>query len=289
MNEATGNRQQGTDASVAASTARHGDSVTTSHQSPVTSHQGTGGTGPSTPLRCAQDDKNGTVSAVGGGVPDAPRADPKKRPERKKAEPGRGFAVKYIYPILWWILRICLPLYHWPSFRGRENLPEGPCVICANHSGFADPLWVFLLMKTRMPPWTMARKSLFEKPVFGRFLAAFRAFPVDRDNADMAAVKKSLSVLKQGEKLLIFPEGTRVKKGKKSEPKSGAVLLAQRAGAPLVPVYITHGRKPFQPIRVVMGPAYTPAYSSRRPDAAELERHTAELMEKIYRLGNPEI
>ena len=202
-----------------------------------------------------------------------------------KKEPGNGFAVRYIYPILWWILRIFMPLYHWPTFRGRENLPSGPCVICGNHSGFADPLWVFLLMKTRFPPWTMARSSLFEKPVFGRFLAAFRAFPVDRDNVDIAAVKKSLSVLKNGEKLLIFPEGTRVKKGKKSEPKSGAVLLAQRAGVPLVPVYITHGRKPFQPIRVVMGEAYTPAYTSRRPDGAELDRHTAELMEKVYRLG----
>lgn len=227
--------------------------------------------------------------AVGGGAPDAPRSDPKKGPEKKKTEPGRGFAVNYVYPILWWILRICMALYHWPRFRGREHLPEGPCVICANHSGFADPLWVFLLMKTRFPPWTMSKKSVMDKPVLGPFLRAFRAFPVDRDNVDMAAIKKSLSVLKNGEKLLIFPEGTRVKNGKKSEPKSGAVLLAQRAGVPLVPVYITHGRKPFQPIKVVMGEAYTPAYSSRRPDAAELERHTKELMEKIYRLGNSEI
>ena len=131
----------------------------------------------------------------------------------------------------------------------------------------------------------MARKSLFEKPVFGPFLRTFRAFPVDRDNPDMGAIKKSLTVLKNGEKLLIFPEGTRVKNGKKSEPKSGAVMLAQRAGVPLVPIYITHGRKPFQPIKVVMGEAYTPEYSSRRPDSAELEEKTAELMAKVYRLG----
>ena len=260
MNQGTGNREQGT-----------GDRRTDS----------------SAPLRSAQNNGPRTAqnNAVGGGAHDAPRTEPEKRQEKKKTEPGRGFAVKYIYPILWWLLRICLALYHWPSFIGRENLPKGPCVICGNHSGFADPLWVFLLMKTRFPPWTMARKSLFEKPVFGRFLLAFRAFPVDRDNADMAAVKKSLSVLKQGEQLLIFPEGTRVKKGKKSEPKSGAVLLAQRAGVPLVPVYITHGRKPFQPIKVVMGEPWTPAYSSRRPDAAELEALTAELMEKVYALG----
>ena len=208
-----------------------------------------------------------------------------EKQQKKKTEPGRGFAVKYIYPIFYFCFWAFLRLYPWPSFRGRENLPEGPCVICANHSGFADPLWVFLLMGTREPPWTMAKKSVMDKPLFGRFLMAFRAFPVDRDSVDLAAVKKSLSVLKNGEKLLTFPEGTRVKKGKKSEPKSGAVLLAQRAGVPLVPVYITHGRKPFQPIQVVMGEAYTPDYSSRRPDAAELEQHTAELMEKVRALG----
>lgn len=233
----------------------------------------------SAPLRAGQND------TVGGGAHDAPRSDAERSSGKKKTEPGRGFAVKYIYPIFYFCFWAFLRFYHWPSFRGRENLPEGPCVICANHSGFADPLWVFLLMGTREPPWTMAKKSVMDKPLFGRFLMAFRAFPVDRDSVDLAAVKKSLSVLKNGEKLLIFPEGTRVKKGKKSEPKSGAVLLAQRAGVPLVPVFITPDRKPFQPIRVVMGEAYTPDYSSRRPDAAELERHTAELMEKVRALG----
>ena len=215
----------------------------------------------------------------------APCQEADKQSQRKKPESGRGFMVKYVYPILYVLFWVFIRFYHWPIFKGRENLPEGPCVICANHSGFADPLWVFLLMGTRVPPWTMARKSLFEKPIFGAFLHSLRAFPVDRDNVDLAAVKKSLAVLKQGEKLLIFPEGTRVKKGKKSEPKSGAVLLAQRAGVPLVPVYITHGRKPFQPVKAIMGEPYTPAYSSRRPDAEELERHTAELMAKIYALG----
>ncbi len=232
---------------------------------------GNGGTDSSTPLRSAQND--------------APRSEPVKRSEKKKKEPGRGFGAKYVYPILFYLLWFFLRLYHWPSFRGREKLPEGPCVLCANHSGFADPLWVFLLLGVRILPWTMARKSLFEKPVFGSFLRTFRAFPVDRDNPDMAAIKKSLSVLKGGEKLLIFPEGTRVKNGKKSEPKSGAVMLAQRAGVPLVPIYITHGRKPFQPIKVVMGEAWTPEYSARRPDSAELEEKTAELMARIYALG----
>lgn len=219
------------------------------------------------------------------GTPAEAQSVAAKQAARRKKEPGRGFMVKYVYPLVYWTLWLVMRFYHWPSFQGREHLPEGPCVICANHSGFADPIWVFMLMGTRLPPWTMARKSLFEKPVFGPFLASFRAFPVDRDNVDLAAIKKSLSVLKDGDKLLIFPEGTRVKGKKKSEPKSGAVLLAQRAGVPLVPVYVTHNRKPFQPIKAVMGEPYTPAYTSRRPDTAELERHTEALMQKIYKLG----
>ena len=212
-----------------------------------------------------------------------------KRREKTRPEPGRRWTTRFFYPIIYVTLWIALRFYHWPTFRGRKNLPQGPCVICGNHSGFADPLWVFLLLGIRNLPWTMSRKSLFEKSAFARnFLLTFRAFPVDRDNPDMAAIKKSLSVLKAGDRLLIFPEGTRVKNGKKSEPKSGAVLLAQRAGVPLVPVYITHGRKPFRPIRIILGEAYTPAWTSRRPDAEELEEKTQELMGKVYALGNKE-
>jgi 1-acyl-sn-glycerol-3-phosphate acyltransferase len=46
-----------------------------------------------------------------------------------------------------------LRLYHLPRFRGRENLPEGPCVICGNHSGFADPLWVSRGRSSCPGPW----------------------------------------------------------------------------------------------------------------------------------------
>ena len=228
---------------------------------------------------------SGENKPAGTGVPDGPRPDAAKRPEKKKPEPGRGWVTSFFYPIIYCILFVALRLYHWPRFRGKENLPEGACVICGNHSGFADPLWVFQLLGPKLLPWTMAKKSVMDTPVLGPFLRTFRAFPVDRDNPDMAAIKKALSVLKGGEKLLIFPEGTRVKNGKKSEPKSGAVLLAQRANVPLVPVYVTHGRKPFQPIRIVMGEAYQPEWSCRRPDADELEEKTAELMAKVYALG----
>ncbi len=190
-----------------------------------------------------------------------------------------------IYRICWWIIRIAFFFYHPSKLIGRENVPKGPCMLCANHSGFADPLWIFLLLNEDYPPWSMGRKSLFSKPLLRKLLPFLGSFPVDRDNPDLSAVKKSLAVLKEGHQLLIFPEGTRVKNGKKSEPKSGAVMLAQRAGVPIVPIYVTHGRKPFCRVRVVAGEAYTPEFSSRRPSGEELEQATKEMMEKIYALG----
>lgn len=205
--------------------------------------------------------------------------------KKKKKEHGNGFAVKVLYPFFYWLLWLVLRFYHWPTFRGRENLPKGSCILCANHAGFADPIWIFLAMQTRYPPWAMAKKKLFDKPILRTILYAFRAFPVNRQAVDMAAVKKSLTVLKRGEKLLIFPEGTRIRHGKVSQPKSGAMLLANRADVPIVPVYITTNRKPFQPIKVIIGEPYVPAYSCRRPENDELDKLTAEMMEKIYAMG----
>ena len=190
-----------------------------------------------------------------------------------------------VYRFFFWFFRIIFFFYHPSKLIGRENVPEGPCMLCANHSGFADPIWIFRLLNGAYPPWSMGRKSLFTKPLLRKLLPFLGSFPVDRDNPDLSAVKKSLEVLKGGRQLLIFPEGTRVKNGKKSEPKSGAVMLAQRAGVPIVPIYITHGRKPFCRVRVVAGEAYTPEFASRRPSGEELEAATVEMMAKIYALG----
>lgn len=181
------------------------------------------------------------------------------------------------YPILW-----VMSLFHFPKFLGRENVPQGACVICGNHSGLADPVWAVLAIKQRTIPRIMAKKEVMGKPVLGKFLGAFGAFGVDRDNPDISAVKTSLKALKNGEQLLIFPEGTRVKEGKTVTPKSGAVMLANRAGVPILPVYITRNRKPFRKIKVVIGEAYRPAFENEKPSSEKLQAATAELMRKIY-------
>ena len=194
------------------------------------------------------------------------------------------FVMRYIFKVIYWPVLVVLSVLHFPRFIGRKNIPEGPALICANHPGLADPVWAVLAMKDRKIPWIMAKKQIMDTPVLGRFLSWFGAFGVDRDAADINAIKRALKHLRDGDKLLIFPEGTRVKKGKTVTPKSGALMIANRAGVPVVPLYITHHRKPFQPIKCVFGTPYLPELG-KRPSAEELEKASAELMQTIYGLA----
>jgi 1-acyl-sn-glycerol-3-phosphate acyltransferase len=109
---------------------------------------------------------------------------------------------------------------------------------------------------------------------------------VDRGNADINAIKRSLRVLKDGYPMMIFPEGTRVKEiGARGEPHTGPVMLAMKTGVPLLPMYIPQGKKPFRKTTIVIGEPYTIAPAGKRPTNAELESAAAELLEKIYALA----
>ena len=108
---------------------------------------------------------------------------------------------------------------------------------------------------------------------------------MDRGHADVHAVKEALKWLKEDQKLLIFPEGTRVHEGESVEGKSGAALFATRTGTPLVPVYVSRKKYWFRPSPVVIGTPIYPEIAGRKATAEELERITENLMAEIYRLG----
>lgn len=183
-------------------------------------------------------------------------------------------------------IRVFLGFAH-PRLRvyGRENIPEGAAVVCCNHVSISDPLWVIYAGKFPRIPRTMAKKELMDVPVLGKILSHLGVFPVNRGNSDIGAVKTTLRILREGEKLLIFPEGTRIRRGKVSQPHSGAVLFSLRADAPLVPVYVSRSRKFLRHMDVVFGEPYLPQPAGARPSPAELEAFSQELMDKIYALG----
>ena len=107
----------------------------------------------------------------------------------------------------------------------------------------------------------MAKKELFDIPVLGWLITKVGAFPVDRQISDINAQKTALQLLKSGDKLLIFPEGTRIRNGKESHPHGGAVMIAARMGVPIVPVYLSTDKRFWRPLDVVFGEPYHPSPS----------------------------
>lgn len=192
-----------------------------------------------------------------------------------------------IYHVLLVIVRAVMFLWH-PVFRviGRENvIKDRRAVICANHSGMADPIWIVFALRLGHIPRIMAKKEVMDVPVLGGLLRFFGVFGVARGTADIGAVKTGLRCLYDDQQLLIFPEGTRVKKGQSVPPKHGAVMLAARTEAPIIPVYLTADRRPFSPLRCVIGEPYMVEPTGKRLTEGELAALSEELMNKIYELG----
>ncbi len=119
---------------------------------------------------------------------------------------------------------------------GWESVPEGACLFASNHQSMLDPPLIGGLIPREIA--FVARKTLFDNPVFGWVIRACRAIPLDRGEADISAIRRTLAVLAEGRALLIFPEGTRSMDGQLQPTKSGAGLLAIKSGVPVVPVRI---------------------------------------------------
>ena len=120
-----------------------------------------------------------------------------------------------MFKIVYYLVLICLYPFYWYRFEGRENIPAGPCVLCGNHSTNSDAVFMVLANGKKGDYGFMAKEELFRVPVLRHIIRWLHAFPVKRGMAggDMHAIRTGFSILKSGKKLLMFPEGTRVKNG----------------------------------------------------------------------------
>ncbi len=186
-----------------------------------------------------------------------------------------------IYPIIWIFMKI---LHPWNAV-GVDNIPEGAALICGNHSTLGDPLYVVCCMGSKRQTHVMAKAEIMKWPVVGFLLKKAGIIGINRGKSDMAAVKECLRVLKNGEKLLMFPEGTRVKDGENSEAHTGAAMFATRTGTPLIPVYISPKKRRFRKTTVVFGQPYHPEFEGRKPSADDYQRIADDLLARINALG----
>ena len=174
---------------------------------------------------------------------------------------------------------------------GEEKMPrKGPLVVAANHTQYPDPVYVCMALPRRLQ-W-MGKKELFASP-FGAFFFFFiGTFPVDREGGGRAGLRTALNFLSRGWALGIFPEGTHRTGEGSREAKSGTVLLAVRAGAPVLPVFIgetpsLRGRLRGERLRVYVGDPITLDASLRGREAYRAAAD--EILRIIYTLGEERV
>jgi 1-acyl-sn-glycerol-3-phosphate acyltransferase len=186
--------------------------------------------------------------------------------------PGRHqeFAIEPERQVGYRILRRIFTMLMWLLFRpkvaGKQHLPSsGPVILAPVHRSFAD--FGFAAFCTRRKLFFMTKDSMWERKWLGRLLLYVGAFPVHRESADREALQRAEEVLRRGECLVLFPEGTRRQGAVIENLMEGAAFLSARTGAPIVPIGIggsdlamPKGKvlpKPLT-IQVVIGPALPP-------------------------------
>ena len=142
--------------------------------------------------------------------------------------------------------------------RGLEHIPEGGFVLAANHTSNFDPWPLGVPFLPRRQLRFMAKSELFN-PLFSPILRAGGAFKVRRGEGDLEAIRTAVDLVNEGEIVVMFPEGTRLKKGlrkkRRARPHTGAARIALSAGVPLVPAAIggTDRLRRLGPLRVAYG------------------------------------
>ncbi len=153
-----------------------------------------------------------------------------KAPDKNKS----GFymwARKYLAPIIKFCMRV-------KSYGTENEQTEGALIVCANHTAMLDVLSLAVTFKRQLR--YLAKKELFKIPLLSQLISALGAYSVDRGHGDVAAIKKTLSILKDNEIVAMFPQGTRHRgiDPAKTEVKSGVGMMIYRSGADVQPVFI---------------------------------------------------
>lgn len=142
----------------------------------------------------------------------------------------------------------------------ERMIEQGPLILAVNHTSFIDPPLAGIC--SRRGVYYLARKTLLKWPFFGPLFPAMNVIPVERDGNDMSALREVIKKIREGNGVLLFPEGTRSKDGNLQPGRAGIGLVIAKTGAPVLPMRIfgafeafpKNAKMPhFSPVTVVIG------------------------------------
>ena len=196
---------------------------------------------------------------------------------------------RIIYAICIYPVRALFPV----RVTGKENLPKtGGCIVCANHTSMLDVLILSAALGRQIR--YMAKKELFKIPLLRGLITVLGAYPVDRGGADVGSIRRTISLLDEGELIGIFPQGTR-RPGvdpSTTEVKHGVGMITWHAKTTVVPTYIRakgNRVRAFRRTELIVGkPIPFEEFSFEKGGKAEYVAATEKIFSDICALGGYE-
>lgn len=196
------------------------------------------------------------------------------------------------WPLMKAFMRACFAVLGGFRASGQAHVPQtGGVMLCPNHVCDADPPAVAVALPRNA--YFMAKEELFSVPILGYFVKLWHGFPVKRDSADRAALRRAEELLKAGEAVVVFPEGGGNEDGILQPLHPGALLVALRCKVPVVPVALMNTNKVWTygdplphrggvPVTVTFGPPLD--FSDLQGKKGAVEKATARLTETLAQM-----
>ncbi len=191
-----------------------------------------------------------------------------------------------LFRIVRLVLNFILHLIFRIKVYGKENMPKnGPIIVAMNHRSLWDGPLAAVCLPRQLA--IMGKKELFEIPVLKSILKWAGVFPVARGKNDLGAVKAALSALKAQKAFALFPEGRRVLPGEEHTAKAGVAMLADRTGAPIVPVAFSGKYRFLSKVTVNIGkPMYVKSKTGEKLTGEELQEVSNYILEYILYMAD---
>ncbi len=145
------------------------------------------------------------------------------------------FAGKYTYKASLYLAQTVCDVFARIDVVGCENVPDGPCIVAANHVSYLDPFSMGFIDSRQFS--VVARDTLMKNALAKKLLLNMNAIPIKRgESGNLGVFREILSQIRSGRSVIIFPEGTRSPDGRLQKGKAGVGFLAMKSGVPILPV-----------------------------------------------------